>query len=129
MFSCNFTGSQEEGGQEVGGGDEEEGGGREAGKGEGETATILKRWPKKVFTRLRDYTKLRKKPFGRLPVKITSAFHKVRRETMLESRKKRFYSRLKQQQQKSGGVGDPLDQYASTVRYVVFSSMWTHNVL
>ena len=36
---------------------------------------------------------------------------------MLESRKKRFYSRLKQQQQKTGGVGDPLDQYASTVRY------------
>ena len=37
--------------------------------------TILKSWPKKVFTRLRDYTKPRKKPFGRLPVKITSAFH------------------------------------------------------
>ena len=41
-----------------------------------------------------------------------------RRETMLESRKKRFYSRLKQQQQKKGGVGDPLDQYGATVRFV-----------
>ena len=43
---------------------------------------------------------------------------RVRRETMLESRKKRFYSRLKHQQQKKGGVGDPLDQYGATVRCV-----------
>ena len=63
------------------------------------------------------------KHFERYPIisrtnpEIAIISTKVRRETMLESRKKRFYSRLKQQQQKTGGVGDPLDQYASTVRY------------
>ena len=36
---------------------------------------------------------------------------------MLESRKKRFYSRLRQKQQKAGATGDLLDQFGSTVRY------------
>ena len=36
---------------------------------------------------------------------------------MLESRKKRFYSRLKQKQQRAGATGDPLDQFGATVRY------------
>ena len=41
VHCTKYTGSQEEGGQEVGRGGQEEGGGREAGKGEGETDTTL----------------------------------------------------------------------------------------